>query len=158
MAIALHNKGLTLKYAVEATAGTRPTTGYTQVARLRSMPDFNEAPNGIDVTELDELNTKQYISGLSDPGGAKAFHANLTDDFMTKWEALRTAYETAQATAGGALNVWYEISHPKLAKSFYFCGEPAPLGFSAAEVDNALEIDAYITPQQIVGWAAKSGA
>ena len=59
----------------ESTAGTRPTTGYTQVARLRSMPDFNEAPNGIDVTELDETQYKQYISGLSDPGGAKALAA-----------------------------------------------------------------------------------
>lgn len=155
MPVAVHSKGLTLKFAPETTAGTRPTTGYTQVARLRSMPDFNEAPNGIDVTELDELNAKQYISGLSDPGGAKAFHANLTDDLMTKWEALRTAYGTAEEAG---LNVWYEITHPKLAKSFYFCGEPAPLGFSAAEVDNALEIDVYITPQKIVGWATKSGA
>lgn len=153
MSIAIHNKGLILKYAPETTAGTRPTTGYTQVARLRSMPDFNEAPNGIDVTELDELVAKQYISGLSDPGGAKAFHANLTDDFMTKWETLRTAYETAETTGK---TIWFEICHPKLAKSFFFCGEPAPLGFSAAEVDNALEVDAYITPQKITGWATKS--
>ena len=156
MSVAIHSKGITLKKAVEVTKGVRPTTGYTQVARLRSMPDFNEAPNGIDVTELDETQYKQYISGLSDPGGAKAFHANLTDDLMDKWEALRTAYETGQAAEGGPLETWFEITHPKLAKSFYFRGEPAPMGFSAAEVDNALEIDVYITPHQIAGWAAKS--
>ena len=151
--IAVHNRGLVLKFAAEATAGTRPATGFAQVARLRSMPDMNEAPNGIEVTELDELVAKQYIAGLSDPGGAKAFHANLTDDFMTNWETLRTAYETA---AAAGKEVWFEITHPKLTKSFFFSGEPAPLGFSAADVDNALEIDAYITPHQIVGWATKS--
>ena len=156
MSVAIHSKGITLKKAVEVTKGTRPTTGYTQVARLRSMPDFNEAPNGIDVTELDETQYKQYISGLSDPGGAKPFHANLTDDLMDKWETLRTAYETGQAAENGPLETWFEITHPKLAKSFYFRGEPAPMGFSAAEVDNALEIDVYITPHQIAGWAAKS--
>ncbi len=153
---ALHTGGLVLKSAVEETAGTRPSTGFTQVARLRSMPDFNQAPNGIDVTELDETEWKQYLNGLRDPGGAQAFKALLNDTFMTNWETLRAAYETGQAASGGPKNTWFEICHPKLTKSFYFCGEPAPLGFSAAEVDNALEVDAYITPSKIVGWAAKS--
>lgn len=156
MSVAVSTAGITLKFAAEATKGTMPTTGFVQVARLRSMPDMNEAPNGIQVTELDELVSHQYIPGLSDPGGAKAFHANMTDDFMTKWEALMTAYETAQGASGGPLAIWFEITHPKLSKSFYFAGIPSPLGFSAAEVDNALEIDAYITPEKIAGWAAKS--
>lgn len=156
MSVAISVQGIQLFSAQETVKGTRPTTGYTQVARLRSMPDFNEAPNGIQVTELDELTSHQYIPGLSDPGGAKAFHANLTDDFMGKWEALMSAYETAQGASGGPLATWFEIRHPKLTKSFYFAGTPSPLGFSAAEVDNALEIDAYITPEQIVGWATKS--
>lgn len=153
MAFAIHNAGITLKSCVETTAGTRPTTGFTQVARLRSMPDFNPAPNLIDVTELDELHDTQHLTGLRNQGDAKAFHANLTDDFLTKWDALVSAYETAQAS-GKAM--WFEITHPKLAKSFYFAGEPTPLGFAGAEVDNALEIDAYITPQKIIGWADKS--
>lgn len=153
MSVAYITAGLVLKSVSETTAGARPETGYTQVCRLRSMPDFNDAPNGIEVTELDETEWKQYIQDLRDSGGAKAFHANLTDDLLTKWAALVTAYNTAVAAGK---EVWFEISHPKLNKSFFFCGEPAPMGFGGGEVSNALEVDCYITPHKIIGWQDKS--
>lgn len=156
MANEVSTAGLTLKYAVEATAGTRPTTGYQQVARFKSIPDLNPAPNTIDVTDLSDLEWKRSIPGLKDAGSAQSFRANNTDAFQTGWAALIAAFNTAQAASGGPLAVWFEISHPKLSKSFFFAGQPSPLGLSAAEVDAVLEVDAYITPNQIVGWAEKS--
>ena len=156
MANEVSTAGLTLKYCVETTAGTRPTTGYTQVARFKSLPDLNPAPNSIDVTDLSDLEWKRSIPGLKDVGSAQAFKANNTDEFQTGWATLVEAFNTAQAAAGGAKAVWFEISHPKLTKSFYFAGQPSPLGLSAAEVDSVLEVDAYITPNQIAGWATKS--
>ena len=156
MANEVSTAGLTLKYAAETTKGTRPTTGYTQVARFKSLPDLNPTPNNIDVTDLSDLEWKRSIPGLKDVGGAQAFRANNTDDFQTGWATLCDAFDTAQAAQGGPMAIWFEISHPKLAKAFYFAGQPSPLGLSAAEVDAVLEVDAYITPNQIAGWATKS--
>ena len=155
MANEISTAGVTLSYAVEATAGTRPTTGYTQVARIKSVPDFNPTPSTIDVTDLSDLEWKRSIPGLKDVGGAQAFKANNTNAFQDGWAALVTAAETAQATEGGAKATWFCISHPKLTKAFFFSGMPSPLGLSAMEVDSAMEIDAYITPNTIAGWATK---
>ena len=44
--------GMYLCYAVEATAGTRPSTGFIQIPEVKSMPSFNPAPDTIDSTTL----------------------------------------------------------------------------------------------------------
>lgn len=46
------NAGIKIKYAVEATAGTRPTTNYTVIPGIKGTPDFNPAPSTLDVTDL----------------------------------------------------------------------------------------------------------
>ena len=63
MANEVSTAGLTLKYAVETTKGTRPTTGYVQVARIKSVPDLNPTPGQIDVTDLSDLEWKRSIPG-----------------------------------------------------------------------------------------------
>lgn len=153
MANEISTAGLELWYCVETTAGTRPTTGYQRVARFKSLPDLNPTPNQLDVTDLSDLEWKRSIPGLKDVGGAQSFKANNTNDFQEGWEDMVEAFDTAQAANK---SVWFEIRHPKLTKSFYFSGQPSPLGLSAAEVDAVLEVDAYITPNQIIGWATKS--
>lgn len=40
----LSTAGMTLQYAVETSAGTRPTTGYTKIPEVKSMPSFNPSP------------------------------------------------------------------------------------------------------------------
>ena len=40
----LSTAGMTLQYAVETSAGTRPTTGYTKIPEVKSMPSFNLKP------------------------------------------------------------------------------------------------------------------
>ena len=156
MANEVSTAGLTLKYAVETTKGTRPTTGYTQVARIKNVPDLNPTPGQIDVTDLSDLEWKRSIPGLKDVGGAVSFKLNHTNEAESGWAAIVSAWEAAQEAEGGPKAMWFEVSHPKLSKAFYFAGQPTPLGLSAAEVDAALEIDAYITPNQIAGWATKS--
>ena len=42
MANELSSAGVKLKYAVEATAGTRPTAGYTALGGLVEIPDIND--------------------------------------------------------------------------------------------------------------------
>lgn len=152
MAIDLSAAGVTLQYAVEATAGTRPTSGYTAIPGIKSIPDTNPEPSSLETTTLDATEWKTYIPGLKDPGGALAFTANNTEEFHTKWGALIEAATTAKSDDKA---VWFAVVIPGLTKSFYFAGDPSELGLSAVEVDSVLEIEPYITPSKIAGWAAK---
>lgn len=148
----LSTAGVLLKYAVEATAGTRPTTGYTQVPSIKAIPDFNPEPESLEVTDLSDTEWRRYIAGLKDPGGALSFTANLTTAFKTAWETLVTAATTAAASSKAT---WFEIMVPNFG-SFYFAGIPSPLGMSAMDVNAVLEIEAYVTPNQIEGWDTSS--
>jgi hypothetical protein len=134
---------MTLQYAVETTAGTRPTTGYKKIPEVKSMPSFNPAPNTIDSTTLEEEEYMTYIQGLKDLGGALEYGANLTEDLIDFWDDLMEEYETA--TAAGK-SMWFAIVHPKLTTATYYVGEPAPIGFNEATVGSMLETTLYITP------------
>ena len=152
MALELSTAGVLLKYACETTAGTRPTTGYTQIPNIKSIPDFNPEPESLEVTDLSDTEWRRYIPGLKDPGGALAFTANLTTGFKTAWETLVTAANTAAASSKAT---WFEIYVPSFG-SFFFAGIPSSLGMTAMDVNSVLEIEAYVTPNQIHGWASSS--
>ena len=151
MAIDLSTAGITLQYAAETTSGTRPTTGYTAIPGLKAIPDINPEPSSLETTTLDALIWRTYIPGLKDPGGALQFTANNTAQFQTDWDTLVSAYETA---AEGDKALWFAVVVPGLTNAFYFAGIPSELGLSAIEVDAVLEINPYITPTDIAGWAA----
>lgn len=143
MAIDLSTAGVQLLYAVEATAGTRPTTGYTRIRGIKSTPSLNPAPDTLETTTLDELEWKTYIDGLKDVGGALEFTFNLTEELVTAWDNLMDAY-----TAGKAIGkaTWFEILIPGLTKAFFFTGNPSDMGLPETEVNTVLEITNYITP------------
>lgn len=153
MAHEVSTAGTILKYCVESTSGTRPTTGYTTIPNIKTIPDFNPTPSTLDVTDLSDEEYKRFIPGLKDLGGALSFTANNTNQFQTAWATLVSAAETGEASQ---LACWFEIYVKGLDKSFYFAGIPSPLGMAAEEVDSVLEIGAYVTPNQIEGWGAKS--
>lgn len=147
--IDLSTAGVSVQYAVEDTAGAMPTSGYTKLTGIKSVPDLNPEPSSLETTTLDETEWKTYIPGLKDPGGALAFTANNTEAFQTEWAALVSAAEEAKASGKGT---WFVIVIPGLTKSFYFAGTPSPLGLSAIETDSVLEVDGYISPTSIAGW------
>lgn len=153
MAIDLTTAGVHLKYAVEATAGTRPTTGYTDIPGVKSTPSLNPAPEALDATTLNEEEYVVYVQGLKDLGGSLEFNFNLTQAFLTAWDTLVTAAETAKASSKAT---WFEIMIPGLTNSVYFKGVPADAGLPAMEVNSVLETTAYITPTGEPTWAAKS--
>lgn len=142
-AINLSTAGIQLLYAVETTAGTRPTTGYTRIYGAKSTPSLNPSPETLETTTLDETEYKTYIDGLKDLGGALEFTFNLTQDLIDAWDTLMTAYETAKA-AGKA--TWFTIVVPGLTESFYFTGNPSNMGLPETSVSSVLEITNYITP------------
>lgn len=136
--------GMSLQYCVEATAGTRPTSGYTTIPEIKSLPSFNPQPESIDSTTLSETVYRTYVKGLKGIDGALDFGANLTEDLITAWTALMTAYTTAVASNKA---VWFAVVHPGITKATYFKGEPADLGLNEASVGSMLETTLYITPQ-----------
>lgn len=141
--INLSTAGVSLQYAVEATAGTRPTSGYTKLTGLKSTPSLNPAPETLESTTLDELEFKTYVKGLRDLGGSLEFTFNLTQNLVDEWDALITAYETAKATNKAT---WFTVVIPGLSKAFYFTGEPSAMGVPETSVNSILEITNYITP------------
>lgn len=143
MAVNLSTLGVQLHYAVETSAGTRPTTGYTRIYGIKSTPSLNPAPEAIETTTLDELEYKTYVDGLKDLGGALEFTFNLTEELIGKWDDLMEAYETAKAQN---LNTWFAIVVPGLSEAFYFPGNPSAMGLPETTVNAVLEITNYITP------------
>lgn len=153
--IDLSSAGVSVQYAVEATAGTRPTTGFEKLTGVKSIPDLNPEPSSLETTTFDETEWKTYIPGLKDPGGALAFTANNTQEFQDEWEAMVTAAATAKADGKAT---WFAIVIPGLTKAFYFAGMPAPLGLSGIDVDSVIEIDGYISPSSVAGWQTAPAA
>lgn len=153
--IQLSTAGVTLNYAVETTAGTRPTTGYTKISEVKEVPELNPEPDNLETTTLEETEWKTYIPGLKDIGGALSFTANLTEQSMEEWEDLVDAYDTAAATN---LKVWFCIIVPGLTKALYFTGQPSPMGLPGMSVSSVLETTLYITPTGAPSWMAKPTA
>jgi hypothetical protein len=153
MGIAISTAGVTFGYAVEATKGTRPTTGYTLIPDVKEIPEMNPEPETLETTDLSQTEFKTYIEGLKDLGGALSFLANYTSELEEVWaelvEAYKTAIEEEKAT-------WFEIKHPKLEKSVFFTGQPSAMGLPAMSVGSVLETNLFITPTNAPAWEAKS--
>ena len=143
MAINLSTAGVQLLYAVETTAGTRPTSCYTRIRGIKSTPSLNPAPDTLETTTLDETEYKTYIDGLKDIGGALEFTFNLTEELITLWDGLMDAYQTGKLTGKAT---WFAIVVPGLTKAFFFTGNPSDMGLPETEVNTVLEITNYITP------------
>ena len=157
MAINLSTAGIHLYYAVEKTAGTRPTTksDYTDLVGVKSIPSLNPAPETLETTDLNQTEYKTYIDGLKDLGGALEFTFNLTQDLVTMWGELMEAFESAKATNKAT---WFLIDIPGLEEGLYFPGNPSSMGIPEAAVSSVLEITNYITPTGAPITAAKPTA
>lgn len=151
--ITLTTAGVTVGYAVEATAGTRPTTGYTLIHDLKEIPDFNPEPESLETTDLEATEYKTYTEGLKDIGGALGFLANFTEELQNTWDELVSDVEEAEVAGKKA---WFEIKHPKLTKSVFFTGKPSKMGLPSMGVNSVLETTVYITPTGEPKWETKS--
>ena len=154
MANAVSTAGMLVKYAVEAAAGTRPTSGYTTIPGVKAIPELWNDPNMLQSTPLSATKNHTYIPGLGDNGGSIALTVNDYAEFRTAWETCLATY----AGLGDGDLMWFEIAYQDGSDldSFYFPGEPLPLGFGGADVDSVLENNANIAPQGDYLFAAPS--
>ena len=143
MGIALSTIGIKVSYAVETTAGTRPTTGYKHIPDLKSIPSINPAPNTADATTFDNLEYTSYVQLLKDIGGALEISANFTQELFETWDEMVTAYETAIAEGK---ETWFCFDIPGFDKAAFITVQPARMGIPEASANALLETTVFITP------------
>ena len=147
----LSTAGIRMGYAIEATSGTRPTTGYTNIPHPKEIPDLSPQPNALDTSHLniEAGGFKTYIEGLKDMGGSLAITMSMSAQLLTDWNTFVENAKTARAEGKRA---WFVFYHPELEQSFFMAGEPVRLDFPAASVDAVWEATVYIMPVDVLGW------
>lgn len=152
MALEISTVGAKVKYAFEATAGTRPTADYTELPNVSAAPDFPMDVEMLDASDITDLITR-YIPGRQDPGTDKEFTLNHTEAVISQWEQMVTDYATNKAD-GKAL--WFEYCYPGATRSYFWKGEPVALGNGGIEQNAVDTIPARVVPQGGNVWATAS--
>ena len=152
-AINLNSLGVKLGYAIETTAGTRPTTNYIRIPGVKSTPSFNIEPASHQSTTLEETQFHTYVAGLKDIGGALPFGFNLTEALMDLWEEH---VDDSELAAQSGRRTWYHVNIPGLTRGFFFAGTPSELGLPEIAVDGVLETEVFVTPTAIHGFDTKA--
>ena len=155
MAIPITSIGIKVSYAFEATAGTRPTTGYTLIPGVKEIPEMNPQPEALDTTSFDNLEYTTSVPGLKDIGGDLAFTANFTQTLYDLWQTASTGVMALWATARAAGKAMYLcIDIPDLNKSCYISVVPSNLGLPAASTNSVMEATLHFTPAGEPIWDA----
>lgn len=146
--------GSSLNYAVETTAGTRPTLGYAMVPEVTSIPELASTDyDMIDMTPIDETEQHQEITGLRQAPGTLNFEANLSDTLLTFWNTtLMTAYNDA-IEAGKKM--WFCIVINGMDKAYYFTAEPKVLTPAGGGATDGWKCNLPITMTNTPIWADK---
>lgn len=158
--IRLSTAGIKMYYAVESTAGTRPTalSAYTEIPEITEIPEFSSEPETIDVTPLSATKYRIKIPGLIDLGDVMSFTANFSQTELEFWnETLIGAYEAGIAADKAT---WFCIVIPDFDDAFYFTGQPTSISFPNATVGSGLTVSLPLTPTNEPAWypAPTSGA
>lgn len=146
-AIDLSTAGMMVAYAIETTAGTKPTK-FINIPKPKSIPDFNPDPSTYDSTSLNEVEWKTYIQGLKDTGGVLPINFGMSQKLLDMWDKICDAVENVPSGE----RMWMEFYHPKLNKAFFFTCSPSRLGFSSADVDSVWDTEVKVVPTGEIGW------
>ena len=144
--------GVQLFYAVETTVSdSAPTSGYTELTRINDIAEFNIESESIDASALIDAVTRN-IPGRQSAGDTWAITVNTTNETITEWETLITAF--AAKTAGE--RVWFQIVSPDLTNAYYIAGFPPEKLPMGAKAQNSLDtFQVSIIVDQVAGYGAK---
>lgn len=149
--IRLSTAGIKMYYVVESTAGTRPTSGWTEVPEVTEMPEVSSNPETYQATPLSATTNHVYVDGLIDPGGALGFTANFSQTELTLWNTtICGAYATA-AAAGKSM--WFCVIIPGFTDAFFMEGKPTKIGLPNIGVGQVLRCTLSIIPVGQMEWA-----
>lgn len=145
--------GIKLYYKIESSAGSRPTSGYVEVANIVDMPAYDSARAGLDYTPVSETVAHRYIPGLKDGGDSWTLTANMSESLVSMWNTLATS--AASAFAEGKAT-WFACVVPNWNNSLYIAGIPNEILWPGAGVDEVFQGDISMTVTDAsTGWAAK---
>lgn len=155
MGVALSTLGVKVSYAFSETAESteRPTTDYVILGDIKEVPDFNPAPDSIEVTPLINAEYKTYVQGLKDLGSDLAFTANFTKELLNEYNK---SSDGVIAQYEGGKKMWLQIDHPKLEESLFVNVAPSKIGLNSMSVNSALEVSLHFTPLGEPIWANKA--
>lgn len=139
--------GVKVGYAVETTAGTKPTA-FTQLERANSIGGITLDTEQIDASALEDEISK-YVAGRQDTGGTWSLTFNMTNEVVTELEAMIAAYKEIMGTEK---KMWYVVWSPFLTKSFFVVAQP-PINIPVPELSqNELQtIELTLTIEEYKG-------
>ena len=116
MALAgLSTLGVKFGYAVGA---TQPNS-FSELTRINGIGGISLSTEAIDASALVDEVTRR-VAGRADTDETLPVTINATDETITEWEAVITAFNGL--TTGQ--EIWFEVYHPRLTKGFFFKAEP----------------------------------
>lgn len=152
MAVAgLSTIGVQLGYAVETTAGTRPTTGYKELTRINSIGGVTVDLEQIDASALIDKTTKN-IAGRGSVGDWSVT-VNVTNDTIAEWQGVKDAADEGKTADKG---LWFEIIHPQITDGYFVKAElPDVLPWSDTSQNELLTMEISLTVAEVLGYATK---
>lgn len=153
MSIPITSIGAKVSYAMELTAGVRPTTSYKKIPKITEIPEMNPTPDMLDTTSMDNLEYTTGVQGLKSLD-TLSFTARFTQALFDMYEGedgITSAWQTARASGKG---MWICIDIEGLNKSCYISVEPSPLGMPAASTNSVIDVTLYFTPVGEPVWDA----
>lgn len=154
MLAGLSTLGVTLSYGVENVADTKPST-FTLLNRINSIAGITLSAETIDASALEDL-AERSVAGRQTSGGTWSVTVNYTDETATEWLNLIEAYNTAQ---NNSLRMWFQVSHPTLAQSFFVAAQPPQvIPMPGFDQNGLLTVEFTLTIDEYIGTDAKVAA
>lgn len=138
--------GVTLSYGVEDTAGTKPAT-FIKLNRINDIAEVTVEPERIDASALEDSETK-YKPGRVTVSDTMAVTVNKTDETVTEWETLISAYQALT----GDKKMWFQTITPGITKAeFIKAAPPTKLPITAKEQNSLNTMVINLTVEEFVG-------
>lgn len=155
----LTSLGVTLGWAMEDTAGVKPTNSgtseaFSQVLRVNSIGGVSVDPEQIDVSAIVDKLTR-YKPGRGDSGGTFTIGVNVTQDVITQWKTIISTYYNSTSRQAGK-RMWWQVTHPDLADSFFIVAAP-PEVFPMPETgqNESWTVEINLVVDELKGLSAK---
>jgi hypothetical protein len=137
--IPLTSIGAVVSYNVGTDLTTKPTTAYTKLIGLKSIPDMNPAPNTADATTFENKEYTTKVDLLKEMPDTIEFTAVLSQAMYDAWEAMVASYSVTTP-------IWLCIDIEGLDKSVFIPVKPISLGMPSVDVNAVVEITCRVVP------------
>jgi hypothetical protein len=123
----------------------------TVLAHQNSIGAISLTSEQIESSAIEDEVAK-FVAGRANTGGSFDVVVNVTDETITEWEALITAYKSM----GSGEQMWFETISPYLTKAFFVVAQP-PLSIPQPEVgqNGLLTVTIPLTIEDYKGMDAK---